>query len=190
MAPAAPPRPEGAWAKRSPWRSAGRSAGLACWCRPAILIGGGALLLRPVLPALRPLRAGALCIFAAVTLALAAGTLGLSSGASPGASGAWSSAHMQSHGGVAGEGLYQLAHRLVQDVGVDILVVFLLLAGLILLTGASLATLLRATGTGLIDTSRLVRGVGDRRQRRQPAPRRRGRACPSRCPRPSRHQSS
>ncbi len=132
---------------------------------PAILIGGGALLLRPVLPALRPLRAGALCIFAAVTLALAAGTLGLSSGASPGASGAWSSAHMQSHGGVAGEGLYQLAHRLVQDVGVDILVVFLLLAGLILLTGASLATLLRATGTGLIDTSRLVRGVGDRRHR-------------------------
>ena len=41
--------------------------------------GGGVLLLRPVLPALRPLRAGAICLFAAVTLALAAGTLGVSS---------------------------------------------------------------------------------------------------------------
>ena len=43
----------------------------------------------------------------------------------------------------------QLAHRLVQNVGVDILVVFLLLAGVILLTGASLASVIRATGSGV-----------------------------------------
>ncbi len=48
----------------------------------ALVLGGGALLLRPVLPALRPLRAGGLCVFAAVTLALAAGLFGL--GASDG----------------------------------------------------------------------------------------------------------
>src|SRR5271165_1405856 len=42
-----------------------------------LVIGGGALLLRPVLPALRPLRTGALCVFAAVTLALAAWMLGI-----------------------------------------------------------------------------------------------------------------
>ena len=64
-----------------------------------------------------------------MTLALAAGTLGLSSDAGRRAHRPWSSAHLQSHGGIVGEALYRLAHRLVQDVGVDILVVFLLLVG-------------------------------------------------------------
>ncbi len=131
----------------------------------ALFLGGGALLLRPVLPALRPLRAGALCVFGAVTLALAAGMLGLSSGERGDRAGAgpWTSAHLQSHGGVAGEALYQAAHRLVQSVGVDILAVFLLLTGVILLTGASLASVIRATGSGLLDSTRMVRALGDRR---------------------------
>src|ERR1700735_443088 len=94
----------------------------------AIGVGGAALLLRPVLPALRPLRTGALCLFAAVTLALAAGMLGLSSGPAQGAR-SWTSAHLQSHGGVAGQALYGVTHRLVQSVGGDIL------GGVLLLTG-------------------------------------------------------
>jgi DNA segregation ATPase FtsK/SpoIIIE, S-DNA-T family len=124
-----------------------------------LLLGGGVLLLRPVLPALRPLRTGSLCLFAAVTLALAAGMLGLSSGHASGAA-AWTSIHLQSHGGIVGEGLYQLAHPLVQQVGVVILVVFLTIVGVVLLTGASLATALRATGTGLLDTTRMLRTLG------------------------------
>ncbi len=131
-----------------------------------LVIGGGALLLRPVLPALRPLRTGALCVFAAVTLALAAGMFGLSSAPASGRL-AWMSAHLQSHGGVVGEALYQLAHGLVQSVGVDILVVFLLLVGAILLTGASIASVIRATGNGVLDTTRMVRS----RREREPAPR-------------------
>ncbi|HWX98285.1 MAG TPA: DNA translocase FtsK [Solirubrobacteraceae bacterium] len=133
----------------------------------ALVAGGGILLLRPVLPALRPLRTGSICLFAAVTLALAAGTLGVSSGP-VGAhathnAGSWSSSHLQSHGGAVGEALYQGTHRLVESLGVDILVVFLFLVGVTLLTGASLATLIRATGSGLIDTTRLVRSrVGAR----------------------------
>ncbi len=129
---------------------------------PAIGLGGGVLLLRPVLPALRPLRAGAVCLFAAVTLALAAGTLGLSWAPQAGRP-AWTSAHLQSHGGVVGEATYQLAHRLVQNVGVDILVVFLALAAVILLTGASLASILRATGNGLVESTRIVRAASERR---------------------------
>jgi DNA segregation ATPase FtsK/SpoIIIE, S-DNA-T family len=126
-----------------------------------LLLGGGALLLRPVLPALRPLRTGALCLYASVTLALAAGTLGVSS--PPGAqSASWTSAFLQSHGGVSGEALYQATHRLVQSLGVDILVVFLLLVGVILLTGASLAGALRASGSGLIETTRRMRALADR----------------------------
>jgi len=129
----------------------------------ALTVGGGALLLRPVLPALRPLRAGALCVFAAVTLALAAGMLGLSS--SPDGetdARAWSSAQLQSHGGIVGQALYALTHRLVQSVGVDILVVFLALTGAILLTGASIASVIRATGNGVADTTRMVRRMRER----------------------------
>jgi DNA segregation ATPase FtsK/SpoIIIE, S-DNA-T family len=128
-----------------------------------LVLGGGVLLLRPVLPALRPLRTGALCLFAGVTLALAAGALGLASG--PGHGGAaWSSRHLQLHGGILGEALYRLAAPLVQDIGVGILVVFLLLVGGILVTGASLATALRATGNGLLagsaGTTRMMRRIG------------------------------
>jgi len=129
----------------------------------ALVVGGGALLLRPVLPALRPLRAGALCVFAAVTLALAAGMLGLSS--SPDGetdARAWSSAQLQSHGGIVGQALYTLTHRLVESVGVDILVVFLALTGVILLTGASIASVIRATGNGVADTTRMVRRMRER----------------------------
>jgi DNA segregation ATPase FtsK/SpoIIIE, S-DNA-T family len=128
-----------------------------------LVLGGSALLLRPVLPALRPLRTGALCVFAAVTLALAAGMFGLSSGeGSTTAAHVWTSAHLQTHGGVAGEALYQLTHRLVQNVGVDILVIFLLLTGVILLTGASIASVIRATGSGVLDTTRMVRNLRER----------------------------
>ncbi len=130
----------------------------------ALAVGGGALLLEQVLPAHKPLRTGGLCLFAAVTLALAAGTLGVSDGTpNDGSSRQWSSLFLQSHGGIAGQGLYWIAERLVQTVGVDILVVFLALVGAILVTGASLATALRATGNGLLDTSRVLRARLDER---------------------------
>src|SRR4029077_3670527 len=112
--------------------SLGWTLGRARVLAPLALVAGGlALLLREMLSARRTLLAdprsiGAICLFAAATLALAARTLGVSSGPVTGEA-SWTSASLQAHGGVAGEALYQLAHRLVQDVGVDILVVFLLL---------------------------------------------------------------
>jgi S-DNA-T family DNA segregation ATPase FtsK/SpoIIIE len=127
----------------------------------ALVAAGAALMLRVVLPALRPLRGGIVCLFASITLALAAGTLGLSSGPS-GAHGPWGSAFLQARGGIVGEALYQLANRLVQDVGVHILVVFLALGGVILLTGASLAGALRASGRALLRGARLARALADR----------------------------
>ncbi len=126
----------------------GRARGLA---PVALILGGLALLLRPMWPALRPLRAGTTCLAAAVTMALAAGTLGVSSGASPerGES-SWSSVFMQAHGGVVGEALYRVSDRLVQSVGVDILIIFLLFVGATLLTGVSPARTLRSIGDGLV----------------------------------------
>jgi DNA segregation ATPase FtsK/SpoIIIE, S-DNA-T family len=125
----------------------------------ALVVGGGALLLAQLMPTRRPLRTGGLCLFAAVTLALAAGTFGVSSGtpAHATSSAQWHSAFLQTHGGLLGQSLYWVAHRLVQTVGVDILVVFLTVVGVVLLSGASLAAVLRATGNGLVDTSRVLR---------------------------------
>ncbi len=131
---------------------------------PLGLIGAGAMLLlresMPLAPspARDPRTIGAICLFAGTTLALAAGTLGVSSG--PGGSEtAWTSAHLQARGGAIGEALYRLAHHLVQNVGVNILIVFLLLVGVVLITGASLAGTLRATGSGVLETTRLMRSL-------------------------------
>jgi len=150
--------------------SVGRARGLA---PIALVAGGGALLLRPALPALHPLRTGSLCLFGSITLALAAGTLGVSPG--PGAHGVggsqWQSSYLQARGGAVGQAEYWVTHRLVQDVGVEILVVFLFVVGIVLLTGVSLAAAARATGSGMVDTTRVLRArVGSsERVRRQDA---------------------
>jgi DNA segregation ATPase FtsK/SpoIIIE, S-DNA-T family len=152
----------------------GWGVGRAKVLAPLALVGAGAaMLMRPVLPAMRPLRTGSLCLFGAVVLALAAGTLGVSSGQGTTAS-HWSSDYLQAHGGAGGQAFYEAAHRLVQQVGVDILVVFLLVVGVILLTGASLAAVLRATGSGMVDSTRMLKArVGVERRPAadlQPAP--------------------
>jgi S-DNA-T family DNA segregation ATPase FtsK/SpoIIIE len=111
----------------------------------ALVAGGGALLARPAWPQMRPLRTGATCLAAAVTMALAAGTLGVSSSAGPNTGeSSWSSVFVQAHGGVVGEALYQVTRRLVQNVGVDLLIAVLLFVGVTLLTGASPAGVLRS----------------------------------------------
>jgi S-DNA-T family DNA segregation ATPase FtsK/SpoIIIE len=152
----------------------GWSVGRAKVLAPIALVGGGGvLLMRPVLPALRPLRTGSLCLAGAIVLALAAGTLGLSAGQHTGGrdGGAhWSADFLQTRGGAVGQALYEVTHRLVQQLGVDILVIFLFLVGVILLTGASLAAVLRATGSGVVDSTRVLRArVGERRERTAPS---------------------
>jgi S-DNA-T family DNA segregation ATPase FtsK/SpoIIIE len=93
------------------------------------------------------------CLGASLALALAANSLGLSS-TRAGSRSSWGASFLQAHGGIVGEALYQVAHRLVQDVGVDILVLFLTLGGVIMLTGASLAQALAAAGHGLTRAAR------------------------------------
>ena len=87
-----------------------RVVGEVAYAVPVVLALIGALVvLRPVLPAVRPLRAGALCLFGAVTLALAAGTFGL--GADGVRPGWWNGPWMEEHGGVVGETLLTAARR-------------------------------------------------------------------------------
>jgi DNA segregation ATPase FtsK/SpoIIIE, S-DNA-T family len=108
---------------------------------PAGLVAAGAVLvLRPMLPAVRPLRTGAVCVLLAAVLAVDEGTVGRAV-----------------HDALAGA---------VSNVGVTILAVFLGLAGVLLLTGASVAGVLRATSTQVADTTRALRRTAAARPRR------------------------
>src|SRR5215211_2855983 len=78
---------------------------------PAALMAAGAILvLRPVLPAVRPFNTGAICLFAAAALGLAAGTLGLGPGGGPTD---WDAEWVKPRGGLAGEGLYYVISTLL-----------------------------------------------------------------------------
>src|SRR4051812_30928768 len=130
----------------------------------AVLAAGAILVLRPVLPAVRPFRAGAICLFAALCLALAAGTLGLGpDGARPAL---WDETWVRTHGGMAGEALYWATSTLLGGVGADILAVFLFLAGVLLLTGASVAGVVKATTDS---TTRVIRESSSAVARRRAA---------------------
>jgi S-DNA-T family DNA segregation ATPase FtsK/SpoIIIE len=130
----------------------------------ALLAAGAILVLRPVLPAVRPFRAGAVCLFAALCLALAAGTFGL--GPDDGRPGLWDDAWVRTHGGMTGEALYWASSKLVGGVGADILAIFLFLAGVLLLTGASVAGVIKATTDS---TTRVIRESGSAVARRRAA---------------------
>jgi S-DNA-T family DNA segregation ATPase FtsK/SpoIIIE len=124
---------------------------------PAALVAAGALVLvRELRPPGRPLRAGALCLTAALALALAAGTFGLGPGRAP-AQAFWSVATVQARGGILGEGELFLASNLFSMVGAHILVVFGLIAGMILVSGATVAGVVRTAGAGFAGTTRALK---------------------------------
>jgi DNA segregation ATPase FtsK/SpoIIIE, S-DNA-T family len=126
----------------------------------ALVAAGGLILMRELRPPARPLRTGLVCLVAALTLALAAGTLGIGPGPVP-ADQFWHAASFESRGGVIGQAELWVSSHLFSRLGADILAVFLLAAGLILVTGATLAGIVRATGAGVAGTSRAVRRSTD-----------------------------
>ncbi len=133
-----------------------RGFGRIAYLIPIGLAAAGAVLvLRPVLPAVRPFRAAGICLLLALTLAYAAGTLGLGDG--PVRAGAWDADLLEARGGALGQALYTGTSQVVGAVGSHILAVFLLLAGVLLATGASIAGVVRATGSGVADTTRVIR---------------------------------
>jgi S-DNA-T family DNA segregation ATPase FtsK/SpoIIIE len=130
--------------------------GVTAYVVPAALVAGGAIVvLRPFLPNSRPFASGALCLFAALTLALTAGTFGLGPGGAR--ADEWSRAFMQPRGGVVGEALYSAAAPAVQSLGAHVIALFLFAAALLLLTGATIAGVVHALRTGLLGTGRALR---------------------------------
>ncbi len=143
------------------------AVGQVAYAVPVAIVAAGALfVLRPVLPTLRPFRAGALCLFAALTLMLAAGTFGI--GPDGARVGYWNAPFFEARGGIAGDALLYAVATAVSTIGAHILALFLLAAGVLLLTGASLAGVLQATGSGLADTTRAITRVVPTPTRRGP----------------------
>src|SRR3954469_24651050 len=121
------------------------AAGTVAYATPFALVAAGALLvMRPVLPALRPFRAGARCLRGSALRLFGAG-----------------GEPVRDNGGVAGQALHDAAARAFSDVGASIMAIFLAIAGVLLLTGASVAVVLRATHSHVSETSRVLR---DRRR--------------------------
>ena len=142
--------------------------GAAHYLVPVSLAAGGAILmLRPVLPAVRPFRAGAICLFVSVTLGLSAGTLGVGPGGTR--PDWWDPEWVKTRGGMTGETLDWVVTTLAGTIGAHILTVFLFLAGVLLLTGASVAGVIKATSDSVSTTTREMRdAVAAKRPRASP----------------------
>ena len=132
--------------------------GAVAYAAPIALLAAGILLImRPALPSTHPFKTGALCLGAALTLGFAAASLGLGPGDTP-RDGFLDSAYLERHGGLSGESLYWASSKLFSVAGSHILFVFLLIAGILLLTGASIA--------GLVGGTRVfAAGTGERMRR-------------------------
>jgi len=118
--------------------------GALAYAVPVVLVIGGILILgRELRPPARPLRTGAICLTVALTLGLAAGTLGIGPGAEP-AHHFWSAAAVKPRGGILGAVEFWVAGHLFSTAGADILAVFLMLTGILLLSGATFASVVLA----------------------------------------------
>ncbi len=128
---------------------------------PAALALAGALILaREWRPPKRPLRAGALSLSAALTLMLAAGTLGIGPGSTP-AGAFWRPAVLEARGGIVGASEYWLASHLFSHAGADILAIFGTIAGVILLSGATIASVLRGAQVQAASATQALRRSAD-----------------------------
>jgi len=123
--------------------------GRVAWLMPvALLFAGAALILKPFLPAVAPLRTGGICVISGLLLAFAAQTAGIGPERPPRFD-TFDSSWFPQHGGVVGDGLYWPLVTLFSRVGAHIVAVLLMAAGALLLTGTSIATFLTMTGGAL-----------------------------------------
>jgi S-DNA-T family DNA segregation ATPase FtsK/SpoIIIE len=119
--------------------------GVAYLTPVALFATGTLLVMRPLLPTVRPFKAGGICLATALMLGLAAGTFGLGPD-HPLRDGAFGQpAFFKVHGGLVGESLYWVTSTLFSRIGSHLIFVFLMFVALMLLTGASISSLIAST---------------------------------------------
>src|SRR5918992_4608805 len=127
------------------------------YAAPVLLFAAGAVIvIRPMIPALHPLKTGVACLTCALMLGLAAGSLGLGPGDTS-RDGFLDADYLEHHGRLVGESILWASAKLFSTAGSHILFVFLLLAGVLLLTGASIASIVTATRQAAVTTTERVR---------------------------------
>ena len=132
----------GSWSETALEYSVGRVAYLV----PLTLFGLGlGLIARPMLRAPRALNVGALLVLLAVLLAFSAAMFGLGPDR-PLRHDYFEPRYYTNHGGAVGEALYWASTTLFQRIGAQILAVLLMICGLLLLTGTTIANLLEGAG--------------------------------------------
>jgi S-DNA-T family DNA segregation ATPase FtsK/SpoIIIE len=123
--------------------------GLVAYVIPlALFATGGILIFRPALPSVKPLRAGAACLVAGLMIAFAAGTAGIAGGREASV-GSFDPGWVPDHGGVVGESMYWLLATLLQPFGAHLVAIFALIAGILLLTGTTVAAVLSRSGKAI-----------------------------------------
>jgi len=127
----------------------------------ALMAAGAILVMRPMLPSVRPFRSGGLCLFLGLVLGLAAGTFGLGPG---GEAVRWDAEWVRPRGGVVGEAMYWAISTALGIVGAHIVALFFFVAAVLLLTGASIAGVVKATSDSVSTTTRDVRAAVQRRR--------------------------
>ncbi|SEH14406.1 DNA segregation ATPase FtsK/SpoIIIE, S-DNA-T family [Thermoleophilum album] len=126
---------------------------------PALVLGGLALVARPLVRPPRRLLIAALLAWLAIATVAAGGLFGVTSapaGSDP--QRLFAAERLRSGGGAVGAAIYGLAEALVQRTGVYLLVLFTLLAALLLATGRPLAELVSALWQRLAPMRREVGG--------------------------------
>jgi S-DNA-T family DNA segregation ATPase FtsK/SpoIIIE len=119
--------------------------GVAYLTPVALFAIGTLLVMRPLLPTVRPFKAGGICLVTALMLGLAAGTFGLGPN-HPVREGAFAQPEFfKVHGGLVGESLYWVTSTLFSRVGSHLIFVFLMFVAIMLLTGASISSLIAQT---------------------------------------------
>ena len=137
---------DGGWVGGAASEALAYVAGACAVLVPLAIAGAGvALVLRPFIASPSAVNAGAVCVLAALLLAYAAQTAGLGPDGPPSRHGYFEPRFFAEHGGVLGETLYWAATTLFQRIGAHILAVLLLVAGLLLLSGSTVAGLIRTT---------------------------------------------
>ena len=130
----------------------------------AVLATGAILVLRPLLPTVKPFRAGAICLLLGLTLGLAAGSVGLGPGPADHTP-LLDPDYVSDRGGALGELLFVAARTLFSTVGAHIIFVFLMAGGVLLVTGASVAGVVSATGRHVSTTRERVASTTERVRR-------------------------
>src|SRR4051794_9056760 len=133
--------------------------GVAYLTPVALFAIGTLLVMRPLLPTVRPFKAGGICLVTALLLGLSAQTFGLGPN-DPLRHGSFAQpAFFKVHGGLVGESLFWVTRTLFSTVGAHLLFVFLMFVSVMLLTGASISSVIASLKPAPAPTAKKTRRV-------------------------------